>query len=191
MTSRGIPQVTWPTLGPERDALWSDVEVSLGYRFRDPTLRDDAMMSAAWANEAVAKGWGDYASNRHMAWLGDALINLYATIRILGEDFYTPTGSGTPKRQQLVSNLALARAGLRIGLGPMLLLTSGEQDNDWKAGGWVVVTATAVEALLGAVWIDVEQVDDGEDPREVTEAVYDAIVPPESATNDPGQPART
>ncbi len=180
MTSRGIPQVTWPPLGPERDALWPGVEERIGYRFRDPTLRDEAMMSAAWANEAVAKGWGDYASNRHMAWLGDALINLYATMRILREDFYTPTGSGTPQRQDLVSNLTLARAGLRIGLGPMLLLTGGAQNTDWKAGAWVVLTATAVEALLGAVWIDVVQADGDEDPRKVTEAVYDAIVPPET-----------
>ncbi len=178
MTSSGIPTVTWPPLGQERDALWPNIEQRLGYCFRDPTLRDEAMMSAAWANEAVAKGWGDYASNKQLAWLGDALINLYATMRILGEDFYTPTGSGTPQRQDLVSNATLARSGLRLGLGPLLLLTKGEQGNDWKAGAWELLTATAVEALLGAIWIDVVQVDDEEDPRRVTAKVYDAIVPP-------------
>jgi hypothetical protein len=67
MTSNGIPTVTWPGLGKERNALWPGIEKRLGYCFRDPTLRDEAMMSAAWANEAVAKGWGAYASNKQLA----------------------------------------------------------------------------------------------------------------------------
>ncbi|MFH1467864.1 MAG: ribonuclease III domain-containing protein [Pseudomonadota bacterium] len=184
MTYTDAPHVDWPTTKKERDALWAELEERIGYHFRNAYLRDWAMINKAWAGEVRAKTGTLYQHNQRLEWLGDSLINVFATTRILREDHAATTGDGTERRKGMVSNDVLGDAGYRIGLAPLLLLGRGDQKTGWKTG-WRTFLANAVEALVAAVWLDVAKADAGLDRVKITEAVYDAIVPPESGKDDP------
>ncbi len=126
-------------LGPEG---LSRLEAGLGHRFADP----------AHAARALTHRSFGAPHNERLEFLGDSLLNC-AVATILYERFpQHPEGDLSRLRAQLVKQASLFEAAQRLGLGDLMRLGEGEL----KSGGFrrPSILADALEALLGAVYLD-------------------------------------
>jgi ribonuclease-3 len=124
------------------------LEDSLGYRFKDRALLEQALAHGSWARE---KGKKD---NERLEFLGDAVLGLAASdmlmSRFAGDD--KNEGELSRMRAALVSRLTLARAATAIDLGPHILLGRGELGSG-GAGKPSILEGT-FEAIIAAVFLD-------------------------------------
>jgi ribonuclease-3 len=103
--------------------------------------------------QALTHRSAQHENNERLEFLGDAVLGL-----VVAEELYrrfpdADEGTLSRLRSRLVSTAPLARIGSEIGIGSVLRLGSGEL----KTGGFrrESILADAVEALVGAVQIDV------------------------------------
>ncbi len=123
------------------------IEEKIGYSFKDRRLLETALTHSSYARE---KGGG--AFNERMEFLGDAMLDaiageeLYKEFPGKGEGFLSRT------RASLVCEKFLFEVAVHLNLGEYLLLGAGEE----KTGGRQrpSILADAVEALIGAVFLD-------------------------------------
>ena len=87
-----------------------------------------------------------------LALVGDAALGLVVAEHVLAADPAAPVGVLTPRRAELVSGANLARWATELGLGPLLRLGRGEDQTGGRARESIL--ATALEALLGAVYLE-------------------------------------
>jgi ribonuclease III len=129
-----------PLLSAEKRA---EIEAILGYTFQDTSLLDEAMWSAG-PTKIAGRSIPD--SNKGMAQVGDAMLRLIVTTRSQ-QAGYTK-GQTNSKLEEFVSNNAMAIAGRNKNIWPYIGVNNPNQ----------VITknllATAVQALIGAVWRD-------------------------------------
>ena len=124
------------------------LEQRIGFSFCEPELLRTAMTHRSHAAEAREP----VAVNQRLEFLGDAVLSLIVAEWLTT---YCPDwqeGTLTKVRSRLTQEAALARVARRIGLGGFLRLGQGED-----AGGGrekPSVLADALEALLGALWLD-------------------------------------
>jgi ribonuclease III len=71
---------------------------------------------------------------------------------VVASDPAAPVGVLTPRRAELVSGANLARWGEDLGLGPLLRLGRGEDQTGGRTRESIL--ATALEALLGAIYLE-------------------------------------
>ena len=128
-----VPRMEWP-------ARW--VREQLGYE-----VRDLALFSAALTHRSAAR-----SHNERLEFLGDAVLNLSIAEYLYRANPQATEGDLSRLRAWLVSSQPLAEAAARIGIGEVLRLGSGEL----KTGGFrrESILADALEALLGAVYLD-------------------------------------
>lgn len=122
----------------EPDAL----ERALGHRFSDPALAAHALTHRSFGAQ----------NNERLEFLGDGLLNC-AVATILYERFpHLPEGDLSRMRARLVNQSSLFEVAQRLSLGDRLKLGEGEL----KSGGFrrPSILADALEALLGAVYLD-------------------------------------
>ena len=112
------------------------------YEFEDPALLGQALTHRSSSG----------AHNERLEFLGDAVLGF-----IIGDILYrrfpdADEGQLTRSRASLVNKESLAAVARAIALGPRLELGEGEM----KSGGWRrdSILANALEALVGAVYID-------------------------------------
>ena len=123
------------------------IEEKIGYSFNDPTLLETALTHSSYAREA-----GGSTFNERMEFLGDAMLDaitgeeLYKEFPGKGEGFLSRT------RASLVCEKFLFEVALRLGLGDYLLMGAGEEKTGGR--GRPSILADAVEALIGAVFLD-------------------------------------
>lgn len=114
----------------------------LGYLFRDPSLARLALTHRSAARE----------SNERLEFLGDAALGL--TVARLLFDLHAEAAEGDLSRMRanLVNRDVLAELAIELDLSRHLLLGAGER----KSGGKrrVSILADAMEALIGAVYLD-------------------------------------
>ena len=125
------------------------VELTIGYRFRNPQLLQRAMTHSSWANE---KGLGHSGCNERLEFLGDSVLG-FVTADFLYESFPNlPEGMLTKFRAELVCEQALSEVAAELCLGDALLLSKGEE----RSGGRTrpSMTADSVEALIAALYLD-------------------------------------
>ncbi len=127
--------------------LVADLERRLGHRFRDPILLERAVTHASYANENPLT-----PDNAPLALLGDAALGLVVAEHLLRADPDAPVGVLTPRRAELVAGERLARWAAEVGLGPLMRLGRGEDQTGGRTRESVL--ATALEALLGAVYLE-------------------------------------
>jgi ribonuclease-3 len=125
----------------------AELERRLGHRFREPALLERALTHASYANEHPPE-----ASHEGLALLGDAALALVVAEHLLAGDPAAPVGVLTPRRAELVSGARLARWAAELDLGPLLRLGRGEDQTGGRARESVL--ATALEALLGAIYLE-------------------------------------
>ena len=123
------------------------IEEKIGYSFKDRRLLETALTHSSYARE---KGGGVF--NERMEFLGDAMLDaiageeLYKEFPGKGEGFLSRT------RASLVCEKFLFEVASGLDLGEYLRLGPGEE----KTGGRQrpSILADAVEALIGAVFLD-------------------------------------
>jgi len=118
------------------------LEARLGHAFANPEFARQALTHRSYGTP----------HNERLEYLGDSLLNC-AVATLLYERFpKLPEGDLSRLRAALVNQASLSEVALSLGLGEVLRLGEGEL----KSGGFrrPSILADAVEALLGAVYLD-------------------------------------
>ena len=142
---RGLDE-KWGDLDPE--AL-KDFQERLGYRFRDSNYLLLALSHRSWIFDHDMER---FQSNERLEFLGDSVLGLLINETLFHDNPRFGEGELTQRKSLLASKTILGRVGLDLRVGDVMLLS----DNEREAGGaWrESILADAVEALLGAVYLD-------------------------------------
>lgn len=127
--------------GPPIEGL-AELERRLGHTFQHPEHARQALTHRSFGTP----------HNERLEYLGDSLLNC-SVATLLYERFpKLPEGDLSRLRAALVNQSSLSEVAMALGLGEMLRLGEGEL----KSGGFrrPSILADAVEALLGAVYLD-------------------------------------
>jgi len=125
------------------------VEAALGHSFRDRELLETALTHASRAHET-----GGGRGNERLEFLGDAVLGLVVARALFESHPDWSEGELTRARAALVTKSALAERARALGLGPALRLGRAER---LSAGAEKeTILADALEALLGAVYLDAD-----------------------------------
>ncbi len=120
----------------------AELERRLDHKFSNPDLARQALTHRSFGTP----------HNERLEFLGDSLLNC-AVATLLYERFTNlPEGDLSRLRASLVNQSSLSQVAAGLGLGERLRLGEGEL----KSGGFrrPSILADAVEALLGAVYLD-------------------------------------
>ena len=131
------------------DDKLKELEQKIGYKFSDFSLLERAMMHSSYTNE---RHLPKYRCNERLEFLGDAVLELVSSEFLFKGSPKMPEGELTKTRASMVCEPSLALCARDIDLGSYLLLGKGEE----ATGGRMrdSVTSDAMEALIGAVYLD-------------------------------------
>ena len=124
-----------------------DLEAALGVRWKDPALRQAALVHRSYAFEQ-----GVDVTNERLEFLGDAVLGLVVTDLAYRRFPELSEGDLAKLRAAIVNMVALADVARELGVGVAILLGRGEE----MSGGRdkTSILADALEAMLGAVYLD-------------------------------------
>jgi len=130
----------------ENSAL-SECASRIGYSFSNPALLRQALIHRSWQAEN-----SDPVTNERFEFLGDAVLGWVIADVAFHRLSDMPEGKLTDLRRSVVNMHALADIARQLGIGEFLLLGKGED----AAGGRdkSSILADALEALIGAVYLD-------------------------------------
>lgn len=126
-----------------------ELEGKIGYKFDDFTLFTKAMIHSSYANE---KHLPKYECNERLEFLGDAVLELVSSEFLFYNNPKLPEGELTKTRASMVCEPALAFCARDLDLGEYLLLGKGEDATGGRKRE--SVTSDAMEALIGAIYLD-------------------------------------
>ena len=127
----------------------NELQERIGYRFRDTDLLKSALMHSSYTNE---KRLPKYKCNERLEFLGDAVLELISSEFLFFSDRKMPEGELTKLRASMVCEPSLAYCACEIQLGDYLLLGKGEEVTGGRHRD--SVTSDALEALIGAIYLD-------------------------------------
>ncbi|MGH9476890.1 MAG: ribonuclease III [Terriglobales bacterium] len=133
---------------PEASA---ELQRRLGYTFSDPAWLRHALTHRSWSaakSECSPAG----ADNERLEFLGDAVLQMRVSERLLQALPGAPEGELTRRRAALVSAKALAQVAPELGLGEFLLLSPAEAALGGR--GKPRLLANALEAVFAAIFLD-------------------------------------
>lgn len=127
----------------------STFEKSIGYRFRDKLLLDQALTHKSYANE---KNLENPSDNERLEFLGDSVLGVVMSHALYNEYPGEDEGVLTKYKSQLVSGETLGKVAKELNIGEYLLLGKGEE----ASGGRRHISnlMCAMEAIIGAVFLD-------------------------------------
>ena len=129
---------------------FSKLEKEIGVKFDNQDFLKQAMVHRSYLNEHPAF---KIAHNERLEFLGDAVLEIIVTEYLFFSFPETPEGDLTNWRASLVNSKMLAEIAHDIKLEEFLYLSKGEsKDKNSKARQYIL--ANAVEALIGAIYID-------------------------------------
>lgn len=117
--------------------------------FSDITLLRNACTHRSYLNENKESGM---EHNERLEFLGDAVLELAVTGFLFLKYPHKQEGELTAYRSAIVNTVSLTRVAEHIGLNEFLLLSRGEAKDTGRARS--VILANAVEALIGAIYMD-------------------------------------
>lgn len=123
-----------------------DVAERLGLREDSPHL-EEALTHPSYANER-----GDKKHYQRLEFLGDAVLQLFASEALWRAFPAASEGELTRRRAQLVNSEALATFARELGVAPALLVGKGAEANGVRAGSSVL--SDTLEALIAATYLD-------------------------------------
>jgi ribonuclease III len=123
----------------------AELERRLRYRFRDPSLLEEALTHASFANEHPPA-----MDHARLAFLGDAALGLVVADHVTAADLAATVGELTVRRAELVTGRHLARWAVELELGALLRLGRGEDQSGGRTRDSIL--ASALEAVLGAIY---------------------------------------
>jgi len=127
----------------------AELEARLGHSFRNAALRETAMTHTSWVNEA---GQPERSDNERLEFLGDAVLDLVVSDLLMRRFPDRREGDLSRARAALVSEPGLAQVAVALELGRFILLGKGEERTGGR--GRPSILANALEALMGAIYID-------------------------------------
>jgi ribonuclease-3 len=119
----------------------------LGHRFGDPSLLTLALTHRSYCAEHP-----ENQPNERLEFLGDSVLGLVVTDHIYTTYAELAEGQLAKLRASVVNTATLAGLGRELGLGPLLRLGKGEDQSGGRDKESIL--ADALEALLGAVYVD-------------------------------------
>lgn len=126
-----------------------ELEDAIGYQFNSKELLTHALTHSSYTND---RKLDKKLCNERLEFLGDAVLEMISSEYIFINYPEKAEGELTKLRASLVSEKPLANVAADIGIGNYLFLGHGEE----RTGGRTrdSVTSDAVEALLGAIFLD-------------------------------------
>jgi len=125
-----------------------DLEVAIGYRFRNIALLQNALTHSSYANER----WHDsLKSNERLEFLGDSILGMVVAEHLYKNFPDRPEGELTRMRADMVCEASLAAIAEQVELGKHLLLGHGEEQVGRKRAS---ILADAVESVIAASFLD-------------------------------------
>ena len=118
------------------------IESRLGHRFAEPELLTQALTHRSFG----------VPHNERLEFLGDSVLNCAIATLIYGHYPEMPEGQLSRLRANLVNQASLAEIAVTLDLGNLLRL--GEGEHKTGGAGRPSILADALEALLGAVFLD-------------------------------------
>ena len=126
-----------------------ELEVRIGYTFRQKKLLRQAMIHSSFANEHHIDKLN---CNERLEFLGDAVLEVVSSDFLYWQYPDKPEGELTKIRASLVCEPTLAYCASEIGVGAYLFLGKGEEATGGRSRDSVV--SDAMEALIGAIYLD-------------------------------------
>ena len=126
-----------------------DLEVAIGYQFKNITLLQNALTHSSYANEC----WhNSLMSNERLEFLGDSILGMVVAQYLYSHFPDRPEGELTRMRADMVCETSLAAVATKLELGKHLLLGHGEE----RFGGRerASILADAVESVIAASFLD-------------------------------------
>ncbi len=121
----------------------------IGVTFKDITLLRTACTHRSFLNENRVAGM---EHNERLEFLGDAVLELVVTSYLFRKFPKKQEGELTAYRSSIVNTISLIKVAEHLGLNEFILLSKGEAKDTGRARS--VILANAIEALIGAIYID-------------------------------------
>src|SRR3989338_7802885 len=130
---------------------FSKLEKKIGVVFKNKDLLKEALTHRSYINEKPK--WG-INHNERLEFLGDAILELIVTENIFKKFPKKEEGELTLYRSALVNSKMLGAIAYEIGLGDAILMSKGEAKESVKNRSKDKLAANAVEAVIGAIYLD-------------------------------------
>ncbi len=131
-----------------RPRKYKELEKALGHRFKNQKLIEMALTHASMRGGKV-----QHSDNERLEFIGDRVLGLVIA-EVLSEQFPSASEGELARRyNRLVRGEACARVARAVGLGEYLILSESEAGSGGRAKGTIL--ADAMEAILGAIFLDV------------------------------------
>ncbi len=147
--------------GASKNAAWSALEQTLGYKFAKPALLKLALTHRSHPYEARTD-LNDNAphetkntpgtDNEQLEFVGDAVLGLAVTELLYKQFPDRSEGELTRMRASLVSRQRMSALGNELGLGEHLLVGKSAEQNGARRKP--ALLANAAEAVLAAIYLD-------------------------------------
>ncbi len=128
---------------------FEDLEKKIGFSFENLSLLKEALTHRSYLNERP--NW-NFPHNERLEYLGDAVLELAVTEALFHQFPELPEGELTVYRAALVNYQMLSKIALSFNLDEFILMSKGEAKDVGK--GREVILANAIEALIGAIYLD-------------------------------------
>jgi ribonuclease-3 len=128
---------------------YAPLEQKLAYQFRDGSRLEVALTHKSYLNEKPDLG---RSHNERFEFLGDAVVDLAVGHLLMEQEPARSEGELSRRRATVVSEPTLAAVAQALDLGQWLFLGRGEEQSGGRQKPSVL--ADALEALLGAVYLD-------------------------------------
>ncbi len=129
--------------------MLKDLEKTIGYRFENITLLQNALTHSSYANE---RWHNSLMSNERLEFLGDSILGMVVAEYLYKTFPDRPEGELTRMRADMVCEQALCVIANRLGLGEHLLLGHGEEQTGGRTRASIL--ADAVESVIAACFLD-------------------------------------
>lgn len=126
----------------------SQLEEKIGIPFTNKNLLHQALVHRSYLNEVK----DEHESNERLEFLGDAVLELVVSEHIFRHFEKQDEGHLTVLRSRLVNTTSLFETAIVLGLGEVLYMSRGEETSGGRENKTLL--ANAVEALIGAIYID-------------------------------------
>lgn len=126
-----------------------NLEKVINYKFNNFSLLKMAMTHSSFAND---QRMNKNNCNERLEFLGDAVLELISSEFLYGKYPDNDEGELTKIRASLVSEEPLAAVAKKINLPEYILMGKGEEATGGRERN--SITSDAVEALLGAIYLD-------------------------------------
>ncbi len=123
-------------------------EKSIGYRFKNKALLETALLHRSFRFETPERN----SDNQRLEFLGDAVLGMATAAYLFNAYADKLEGEMTSLRSRVTSGRALAKIAREIGLGDFLQMGKGEEQSGGRKRSSNL--ADALEAVIGAAWID-------------------------------------